>query len=59
MFNSAAGEVYHFDSTGENVRKFIPLDSYLPVSSLVDQDLKDLVHGKMTPHPCIQASRTE
>jgi hypothetical protein len=27
MPDSKAEEVYHFDSTGENLRKFIPLDS--------------------------------
>jgi len=59
MSDSAAGEVYHFDSTGENLQKFIPLDSYLPVSFLVDQDLKDLGHGRITPHPCSQVSRTQ
>jgi hypothetical protein len=36
MSDSVAGEVYHFDSTGENLQKFIPLDSDLsPRLSLV------------------------
>jgi hypothetical protein len=51
MRDSAAGEVYHFDSAGENLQKFIPLDSNLPYSFLAALDLKDLGHRKITLNP--------
>jgi hypothetical protein len=59
MPDSAVGEVYHFDSAGENLQKFIPLDSNLPYSFLDALDLKDLEHKKITLNPCTQVSRTE
>jgi hypothetical protein len=59
MSDFLAGEVYHFDSTGENLLKFIPFDSNLPLTSLVSQDLKDLGHRKVTPNPCPHVSRTK
>jgi hypothetical protein len=57
--SDSAAEVYHFDSTGENLQKFIPFDSNLPFSFLVALDLKDLGHGKITSHPCTQVLITE